>query len=161
MLIVFWFFKSYYEIFVKFQIFALAFGLYFLISTMNISANTMTKERGELDTICCPVVNMTRAKSMGFIIDPKTTVRQVAFLYQSIQYKQYLNEIQCRFPGETVPESIRNNDTRCDGECQQLYGSQLVITLQPSPLNMNLTTIEMKIGCKFVPVPWRTLSKCW
>ena len=139
--------------FITFQIFALAVGFFFTLLTMNISANTMAKERGELNTICCPVVNMTRAKSMGFIKDPNTKVRQVAFLYQSIQYKQYLNEIQCRFPGVAVPENIRNNDSRCDGECQQLYGSQLVITLQPSPLNLNLTTIEMKIGCNFVPVP--------
>ena len=120
---------------------------------MNTSANDKPKERSELDTICCPVVNMNRAKSMGFITDPDTGAKRVAFLYQDAQYKQFLSEIQCRFPGVDVPENIRFNDTRCDGQCQQEYGSQLVITLQPSPLNLNLTTIEVKIGCKFIPNP--------
>ena len=116
------------------------------ILIINCLANDSTKENDELDNACCPVVNMNRAKSMGFITDHDTGVKRVAFLYQDAQYKQFLNEIQCRFPGVAVPESIRRNDSRCNGHCEQEYGSQLVITLQPSPLNLNLTTIEMKIG---------------
>ena len=128
--------------------------MYSSILKINISAiDDKSTERSELDKICCPVVNMNRAKSMGFITDQDTGAKRVAFLYQDHQYKQFLNEIQCRFPGETVPDSIQMNDTRCNGHCEQEYGNQLVITLQPSPLNLNLTTIEMKIGCKFIPLP--------
>ena len=92
---------------------------------------------------------MNRAKNLVFITDQDTGNKRLVFLYQSTRYKQFLREIRC-LVSEGL-ENIRLNNTRCIGRCQQEYGSQLVIALQSSPLGLNLTMIDVKIGCKFVP----------
>ena len=121
-----------------------------MIFPLITSANYSHPERGELDEICCPVVHLNRSKSLGIVWNPDSRLRKVAYLYQSTTYKQYLKESQCQFPGVAVPADIQQRDSRCNGICEQLHGSQLMITLMPSPLKFSLTDIEAKVGCMFV-----------
>ena len=123
-----------------------------MIAPLGISAKYSPPDRNQLDESCCPVVHLNRTKMLGIVWNPDSHLRTVAYLYQSSTYKQYLEEIKCQFPRETVPSEIQNRDPRCNGRCEQLHGSQLMITLQPSPLKFSLTDIEVKIGCTFISI---------
>ena len=123
-----------------------------MIAPLGISAKYSAPDRGQFDEVCCPVVHLNRTKMLGIVWNPDSHLRKVAYLYQSSTYKQYLEETKCQFPSETVPPEIQNRDPRCNGRCEQLHGSQLMITLQPSPLKFSLTDIEVKIGCTFISI---------
>jgi len=117
---------------------------------LGVPAKYNPPERERIDEACCPMVHLNRTKMLGIVWNPDSRLRKVAYLYQSSTYRQYLEEFQCQFPGETVPPEIRKRNPRCNGQCEQLHGSQLMITLQPSPLKFSLTDIEVKIGCTFI-----------
>ena len=124
--------------------------LLLMIAPYSTSAHYSPPDRSNLDEICCPTIHHNRTKALGIIWNPDSRLRKVAYLYQSSTYKQILEEIQCQFPNVEVPSEVQNRDSRCNGQCEQLHGSQLMITLQPSPLKFRLTDIEVKIGCTFV-----------
>ena len=121
-----------------------------MITPHHASAEYTTPKRAELDEVCCPVIQLNRTKMLGIVWNPDSRKRKVAYLYQTSTYKQYLKEMECQFPTATVPAKIQKEDSRCNGRCVQHHGSQLMITLQPSPLKFSMTEIEVKTACTFV-----------
>ena len=120
--------------------------------TTGACARAAPRPRTELDGICCPVIRHKRKRMLGNVWNPNSRLQRVAYLYQSSTYKQYLEETDCRFPYETVPTEIQQRDSRCNGRCEQQKEGQLMITIEPPPLNFSLTYIEVKTACDFVPM---------
>ena len=109
-------------------------------------------ERGELDELCCPINQVNRTKALGIVWNQDSRLRRVAYLYQTKTYKQHLYEIECRFSNQTGENEVEDGYSRCEGRCEQRHGSQLMITLWPSPLKFSLTNIEVKAGCQFISI---------
>ena len=134
-----------------FQVVLLLTLVLLAVSPLYALMNNSTSARNELDEICCPVIILNRSKTIGMLWDPSGSPQNITYLYQSTRYKQFLEETLCQFPDTNVPEIIKSNDSRCDGQCQQLHGNQLMITLQHSPISFVLALIDVKIGCTFIP----------
>ena len=80
-------------------------------------------------------------------------LRRVVFLYRTKTYTQYTHETHCKSPNQEVPANILMNNPICNGICEQLNGSQKMITIQSSTsgASTSLDEIEVKIGCRFIP----------
>ena len=120
------------------------------ISLFDFSINCSMMTRNELDEICCPITVLNRSKTVGMLWNPNGPPQNFTYLYQDTRYKQFLQETLCQFPDTDVPEYIRNDNSRCDGRCQQLHGTQLMITIHHSPLSYTLAHIDIKTGCTFI-----------
>ena len=120
------------------------------ISLFDISINCSTMTRNELDEICCPIMILNRSKTVGMLWNPDGPPQNFTYLYQDTRYKQFLQEMLCQFPDTDVPENIKNENSRCDGRCQQLHGNQLMIAIHHSSLSFTLAHIDIKTGCTFV-----------
>ena len=123
-----------------------------LLAAQGVTGNYSPPKREALDEVCCPIVRHSRPKMLGIVWNPDSRLRKVAYIYQSSTYKQLLNETECQHPvyEEDQNKLIDKKDPRCNGRCEQLHGSQMMITLQPSPLQFSMTDIEIKIGCTFL-----------